>query len=251
MTSHPHAKERGSWVLSHAGRRPGARRRGERLMLAARRDRRDRAGVGAAGVTEVVTPSVLYRVTHRGGEAGGGTLQGVLGLLGLTVMLAFTWPALLLGWAVYGAWVLLHSKVRPSPWAPAVLAAVLFVAAWFWWSNTNHPTPGVRLQAQWWAIQPALGLTFTAWLTRAYGWPGVPRNSSGSGMTGLLDSAVTEGKDEATPPASEDTEVISEANGPTFDDLMDDDEDEPDLSDLELDELINADENEEASNGNE
>lgn len=247
MTNHPHAKERGAWVLSHAGRRPGARRRGERLMLAARRHRRDRAGVGAAGVTEVVTPHLLHRVTHRGGESGGGTLQGVLGLLGLTLVLVLTWPALLLGWCVYGLWVLLHSKVRPSPWAPAVLAAVLFVAAWFWWSNTNHATPGIRLQAQWWAVQPALGLAVTAWLIRAYGWPGVPRNGSTAGMTGLLDSGITDEAVEPTPPVPEATE---ETTGPTFDDLMDDEEDEDDdLSDLDIEDLIAAHEDEEAHRG--
>lgn len=247
MSNHPFAKERGAWVLSHAGRRPGARRRGERLMLAARRDRRDRAGVGAAGVTEVVTPHLLHRVTHRGGESGGGTLQGVLGLLGLTIGLVLTWPALLLGWAVYGAWVLLHSKVRPNPWAPTVLSVVLFFAAWFWWTNTTHATPGVRLQAQWWALQPALGLAITAWLTRAYGWPGVPRSGSTTGMSGLLDSAVAEDKEGTTPPAPTDTE---EATGPSFEDLMDDDEDEDDdLSGLAIEDLIAAHEDEEASNG--
>ena len=237
MSSRPYAKERGAWVLSRAGRRPGARRRGERLMLAARRDRRDRAGVGAAGVTEVVTPGIVYRVTHRGGEAGGSAVLGVLGLLGLTLGLVLTWPALLLGWALYGAWVALHDKVgKPSPWVPGVTAVVLFAAAWFWWSHTTYSTPGIRIQAQWWALQPALALALTAWLTRAYGWPAVPRKTVGgtdSGTyAGVLDAQITDVEDVAeeadTDNTDTDTDVTASPYAGALDAEITDLDDDPD-----------------------
>lgn len=237
MSSRPYAKERGAWVLSRAGRRPGARRRGERLMLAARRDRRDRAGVGAAGVTEVVTPGIVYRVTHRGGEAGGSAALGVLGLLGLTLGLVLTWPALLLGWALYGAWVALHDKVgKPNPWVPGVTAVVLFAAAWFWWSHTTYSTPGIRIQAQWWALQPALALALTAWLTRAYGWPAVPRKTVGgtdSGTyAGVLDAQITDVEDVAeeadTDNTDTDTDVTASPYAGALDAEITDLDDDPD-----------------------
>lgn len=161
----------------------------------------------------------------------------MLGLLGLTLGLVLTWPALLLGWALYGAWVALHDKVgKPNPWVPGVTAVVLFAAAWFWWSHTTYSTPGIRIQAQWWALQPALALALTAWLTRAYGWPAVPRKTVGgtdSGTyAGVLDAQITDVEDVAeeadTDNTDTDTDVTASPYAGALDAEITDLDDDPD-----------------------
>lgn len=174
-------RTRAAWVLSHAGRRPGARRRGERLMLAATRADRASVSAGDVAATETVTPGLLHRVSHR--EDGGlNQLGWLLGLLVLGVFVVWVaGPGLLLGWLVYSVWWWLVPKVGAVKITPLVVIAVLVAVgcAVSWWV---FPTTGfwatvtsVR-HAIWWIGAPA----FATWLAWAWGWSAVKTASSPS-----------------------------------------------------------------------
>ena len=67
-------QERGSWVLARAGHRLGARRRGEKLMVIARRSDRYEVGAGDALFQEVTTRNFIWRSIFR--EEGAANTAG-------------------------------------------------------------------------------------------------------------------------------------------------------------------------------
>lgn len=174
-------RTRAAWVLSHAGRRPGARRRGERLMLAATRADRASVSAGDVAATETVTPGLLHRVSHR--EDGGLNAIGwILGLLVLAVLVVWlAGPGLLLGWLVYIAWWWLVPKIGAVKITPlavlTVLVAVGCAISWWLFPTTGfwETVTSVR-HALWWTGAPA----FAAWLAWAWGWSAVKTASSPS-----------------------------------------------------------------------
>lgn len=174
-------RTRAAWVLSHAGRRAGARRRGERLMLAATRADRARVSAGDVAATEAVTPGLIHRVTHR--EDGGANAAGwMLGLIVAGGVTAWAMgPGLLGGWLIYTAWWWLVPRFGPVRITPlAVLAVIVGVAcgvSW-WFFPTTGLWAGVTAlrHAAWWTGAPA----FAAWLAHAWGWSAVKAGSSPS-----------------------------------------------------------------------
>ncbi|WP_145941602.1 hypothetical protein [Corynebacterium glyciniphilum] len=173
LMSHPHAQVRGIHVRNQAGTSLGARRRGEVLLAAAKADHKASIGAVAEASGEVVTPRLTARLIRgvEGAKATVGRLLAVLVIGGL--VLVFTWPALILGYIIYGIWVQLHSRLTPRTWIAAVAAVVTLVAGWMVWSLVGHATNGDAVKALWWALQPGLGLAYTAWLVRAWGWSAV------------------------------------------------------------------------------
>lgn len=218
MAADRYERTRAAWVLSHAGRRPGARRRGERLMLAATRADRASVSAGDVAATETVTPALLHRVSHR--EDGG--LNAIGWILGLLVLAVFVlWlagPGLLLGWLIYSAWWWLVPKVGPVKITPLAVLAVLVAVgcAVSWWA---FPTTGVWAavtsvrHAIWWIGAPG----FAAWLAWAWGWSAVKTASSPSTKRAGFDrpeSAEVLGEDDGV---DEDDDVLTVDNHWWFD----------------------------------
>lgn len=181
MGTDRYERERGAWVLSRAGRRPGARRRGEKLMLAARRADRDGVDAGDVAATESVTPGLLHRIIHREEDGMNQTGWAVGALVGAGITAWAVGPALLGGAVIYGAWWYLVPRVGPVRIAPlAVVTALtagvcgLIVMAMpptgFWATVT------AARHTAWWVGAPG----FAAWLTYAWGWAAVKSASSPS-----------------------------------------------------------------------
>ncbi|WP_336670109.1 hypothetical protein [Tsukamurella sp. USMM236] len=180
----PHStRERSAWVLSRAGRDPGARRRGEKLAARARRITRDEAGAGDAGVAEVVTRGRFSRRWHKH-EDRRVAWAVAYGLVEAGRALAVG-PGLAIGWAAYGVLYKLVPTRGPLRWrrlavvagvvVPLVLLVVLSIG-WF-----GGPVP---FAAKYAALQAMVGAGRVAWLARAYGWEAVTGGSSGGAGTG-------------------------------------------------------------------
>lgn len=179
-------KERGAWILARAGRRAGARRRGEILMAKARRQERHNVGVGDAAVAEAVTPPWIRRSIMR--EEGLGNQLGwaVYTIAVVAVVGVAVGPALALGWAMYAlwAWRAPAAAVTPRWWPFAATALVVASAAWATWviAPPEQTWLGIWLRAQ-----PAVAFLYAAWLTVAWGWPAVADDrDAGDGVVDLL-----------------------------------------------------------------
>lgn len=173
----PHyTQARSAWVLNRAGRRPAARRRGERLAARARRLARYETGAGDAAVAEVTTRSRFGRMAaERDDHRGRWTVAAALVEAARLVVAG---PAIALSWAIYAAW---YRQVpawgpprwRTLTWATGGVAAVMAVVAGIAWLGAGIPWWG------WWLLaQPVVGVARAAWLAYAYGWDVVPTTSS-------------------------------------------------------------------------
>jgi hypothetical protein len=190
MADARHTKERAAWVTTRAGRRPGARRRGERLRAAGRRIDREGTGSGDAAFTEATTRSLFYRCVMR--EEGAANTAGwlVSTLLWMGGLFVAIGPALLIAKAIYGVWWLVIPVSGPKDYrgkrAPGVMQAIpLWIAsaataaaavgAWFAFESV-HTFLYVYV-----AAQLAIASARAARLTRAYGWPAVAAKTKSAG----------------------------------------------------------------------
>lgn len=141
-------------------------------MARARAAERRDAGVGASDVADAVTPNWFVRSVKR--EEGLADRAGwlVFTLAVCVVLGAAVGPAMLLGWAVYGAWVWRAPQARtaPDPFLLAVTAVILLVGAT---ATVALAPPQDMVLGIWWRVQPGLGLGYSAWLVRAWGWAAV------------------------------------------------------------------------------
>lgn len=180
-------KQRGAWVLARAGRRAGARRRGELLMAKARRADRSAVGVGDAAVAEAVTPPWIKRSIMR--EEGLGNQAGwaLYTVAVVAVVAVAIGPGLALGWAVYAlwAWRAPEAAVRPHWWPLAATALVVAVAMWATWVIAP---PEQMWLGMWLRVQPVAAFLYAAWLTVAWGWPAVADDRDAG--DGVVDLAV-------------------------------------------------------------
>lgn len=169
-------KERGAWVLARAGRRRGARRRGERLMSAARRHERSEAGLGDAVYGEVSTPNIIHRSIFR--EEGALNTAGWAWwtLTWVAWSLVLLGPAWALAWLLYRAWMHQIDRLGPPRMGPAVGAAagVLVVGALVGLWLPPQPL-WVDLLAGYLHLQAVAALGHLGWLSWAYGWPAVQK----------------------------------------------------------------------------
>lgn len=168
-------KERASWVLARAGHSPAARRRGEKLMVSARR--RDRYGVGAgdAAFAEVTTRNAFHRSVFR--EEGAANTMGWLTftLMGAAVLAVLAGPAMLVSRVAYGIWwamVPRWGRMHATPYL--CLALLLCAASWLVHERTG-PSGFAGFLYVYGAAQSVLGLLWAGWLVRANGWPAVSR----------------------------------------------------------------------------
>ena len=166
--SHGHHRTRGAYVLSRAGRRHSARRRGEKLMQTARKIEREEVGAGDAGITEIVTPNFWVRLTSRE-DSGFATI--VMAATMLMVAAFVVGPALLLAKIFYGIRYALLSKLGPMrswPWYVASgISAVLLFGLWFFWK------PEAVAIYWYFSAQIILSLARTGLLIYQYGWSAV------------------------------------------------------------------------------
>ncbi|MDJ0454080.1 hypothetical protein [Gordonia amicalis] len=169
----PHyTQARSAWVLARAGRRPAARRRGERLAARARQVARYDAGAGDAAVAEVTTRSRFGRLAaERDEHRGRWTVLAALVEAGRLVVAG---PAIALSWAIYGTW---YRQVpawgplrwRTLAWATGGVVVAMLMVAGVAWLGGEIPWWG------WWLLaQPVVGAGRAAWLAYAYGWEAVP-----------------------------------------------------------------------------
>lgn len=181
MVQSRHERERAAWVLSRAGRRPGARRRGEKLAAKARRFDRELAGAGDAAFNEITTRNIFYRNVMR--EEGAANVVGwfVLTTGWMFWTAALVGPALVLGAALYGlAWALVPRLGRVKVWPFLVLAPVALtttVTLWILWPPSGWAT---TLLSIWTGLQVVVGPLRAAQLTRANGWAAVAQRAKGA-----------------------------------------------------------------------
>lgn len=174
-------KDRGSWILARAGHSLGARRRGEKLMRTARRHDRYESGAGDATSSEVTTRSIIYRSIFRE-EGAANTLGWVLFTIGwVLVMLILVGPALLVSRIAYGiGWLMVPRWGRLAPGPFIGIALILGITVWLV-GRQWAPEGATGALATFGAIEGVLGVLWTAWLTRAFGWPAVARRHKQSG----------------------------------------------------------------------
>lgn len=165
-------KDRGAWVLARAGRRAGARRRGEILTARARRRDRTGAGIGDAATAEIVTPSMVRRSVMReegAGNTAGWALWTAVWLLSVALLVG---PAWALSRLVYLAWWTTVPRVGRMRSLPLALASLLALAgsigSWWLW-----PPAGIGFLRLYGCAQLVLGLAWCAVLVRANGWAAV------------------------------------------------------------------------------
>lgn len=174
-------KERASWILARAGHRARARRRGEKLMVAARRHDRYEVGAGDASFGEVTTRNAFHRSVMR--EEGAANIAGwfCLTVLSVIVLAILVGPALLVSRIAYGTWWAMVSKWGRMVSPPYLgLAAVLGGIAWL--TLARLPLEGFEgFLVQYGAVQVVLGVAWAAWLVRANGWAAVARRQKQSG----------------------------------------------------------------------
>lgn len=174
-------KERGSWVLARAGHRAAARRRGEKLMVSARRSDRYDVGAGDASFSEVTTRNVLYRSVMR--EEGAANTAGWFCFTAIWVLwlVLLVGPGLVISRIAYGLWwVMVPKWGRMFPLPYVGLAAA---AGGVGWLALDHlALEGfVAVLAHCTAIQLVLGLAWAGWLVRVNGWSAVARRQKQSG----------------------------------------------------------------------
>lgn len=167
-------KARGAYVLARAGRRHGARRRGEQLMAKARRIERDAVGAGDAAAAETVTPNLWMRRIHRREDSGVGAV--VVTALWMLLIIVLVGPALLIAKAIYALRFALVSRLGPMrAWPWLVTAAVALVGAVVTWQLWPPEIAEARL---WLCVQGVGAPVRVAYLVYAYGWQGVSRAKS-------------------------------------------------------------------------
>ena len=175
--THGYHKERGAYVLARAGRRHGARRRGERLMATARKKERGTVGAGDAAATEVITPNIWVRMTQTEDAGFTTILWAATRLIVLALVIG---PAFLIGKALYGLRYALLSRLGPMriwPWLVATgVALAASIATWYVWPAND---PIGRL---WIYLQVVGGFARTAYLVYAYGWLAVQRTPRSGGV---------------------------------------------------------------------
>lgn len=174
-------KERASWILARAGHRARARRRGEKLMVAARRHDRYEVGAGDASFGEVTTRNAFYRSVMR--EEGAANTAGwfCLTVLSVIVLAVLVGPALLVSRIAYGTWWAMVPKWGPMFSPPYLgLAALLGGIAWLALGRLSlEDLEGFLVQYG--AVQVVLGVAWATWLVRANGWAAVARRQKQSG----------------------------------------------------------------------
>lgn len=212
MVQSRHERERAAWVLARAGRRPAARRRGEKLAVKARRFDRELAGAGDAAFNEVTTRSLFYRNVMR--EEGAANTIGwfVLTTGWMFWTAALVGPALVLGAALYGlAWALVPRLGRVRAWpflALALVALATTVTLWMLWPPSGWAP---SLLFIWTALQMICGPLRAAQLTRANGWAAVAQRAKGAATAIAPIEVAIEAEPEPQPtspePVSVDIEV--------------------------------------------
>lgn len=174
-------QERGAWVLARAGRRAGARRRGEKLMVAARRHDRYEVGAGDASFAEVTTRNLFHRSVMR--EEGAANVAGwfCFTVLCALAVVALAGPALLVSRVAYGIWWAMAPRWgRMSSWPYAGLSVLLAGVAWL--ALGRLALAGIEAFLAWYgAVQVVLGVAWAGWLVRARGWAAVARRQKQSG----------------------------------------------------------------------
>lgn len=189
-------RERSAWVLSHAGRNPAARRRGEQLASRARRSTRYEAGVGDAAVGEVLTPNRLHRTFYKSDDHR--LVRALWIIVRESGRIVLAGPGIAAAWALYGLWWRCVGAWGPMRWKPVaalaagVLPVLLIVGGAVLWMN--EPVPFLA----WYAMaQLVIAVARLAWLIRAYGWDAV----SGAAQLGRTRPAVVRITDDpaATP----------------------------------------------------
>lgn len=216
MSDQHWTKERASWVLTRAGRSPAARRRGEKLMAAARRQDRHSANAGDSAYSEVTTRNVFHRNVMR--EEGAANVIGWFcwTVIWMTAVALAIGLAIVLAWAIYGAWYRLTPRLghlRAAPLLGAAITVLLVGFAIIWFSADGESSVSMPVYL---LLQVVVGLGWAAWLTRAYGWQAVKarRKASSSKIAPIrIDVAAAE----APPliPAEPATIQVAEAPEPT------------------------------------
>ena len=162
---HNYYKERSARVLSRAGRRHGARRRGEILLSKSRKNERSAVGAGDVGVAETVTPNIWVR-TVKGENASFANTLIFASLLGLVFI--FFGPALLVAKGIYALRYKLIPQLGPMRiWPWLVLAVVLGGA--FMYLFPIH----LSFAYLYWFVQVSGSMLRMAYLVYAQGWLGV------------------------------------------------------------------------------
>lgn len=218
---------RGRRVYSRAGRSPAARRRGEKLLVAARRIDRGEIGAGDAAVSEVVTPHWLRRSVFR--EDGAQNVMGwfmwtvtYVGFLSLVVGVG-----MVAGWIFYGLWWLLAPKTNGLKFIPAAaLTALLALVLSATFLLGSHDSVGAFVFAVWWRLQVVFAFGWLAFLIYAWGWPAVAsvRSVKPSGSYRIaVDKDVDDEVCETTETAPQEEESMSKAKVVV---ALDDDDDE-------------------------
>lgn len=164
-------QQRGSWVLARAGHSRSAKRRGERLLAAARRRGRYAVGAGDAGFSEATTRGIVHRSIFRE-EGAANTLGWFIFTMGWLALTAVSiGPGLLIGCAAYGLWWAMVSK-----WGP--LKTWPYVGTAFGLMVVMPAAAGAAGYAEHFSVwyltaQFVIGLFWAAYLVRANGWPAV------------------------------------------------------------------------------
>ncbi|GAA4658884.1 hypothetical protein [Gordonia humi] len=194
-------RERSAWVLAHSRAGTSARRRAELLARADRRGQRDQHGLAAAVAQDETTAPLWRRVALGEGRspikaityAGACLVGGIVGGVGAGI-----------GYGAYrGLWQTSPKigRLWTWPWAAAAgigavsllaLDVPLGVSVQF---TRRFPLDLVQIGPWWsWAgWQLVIALATVAWLIRAWGWAGVPKNAA------VRDPRKKDGSFKATP----------------------------------------------------
>lgn len=178
----PHYRERAAYVSSKAGRRLNRRRRAEILVIKARAEERRHTKSEISPIAEAATPNWFKRnIESRDSEKRkpwGPTIGK------LVIVFVFFGPGLLLGKGVYGLSLVLSRWLGPPKWRffliLAALVGALFAASFYW----MPPVDG-ELWRIYWAVQATGGALRGAYLTWAWGWPGVGLHSADAELEAL------------------------------------------------------------------
>lgn len=206
-------QERGSWVLARAGHRLGARRRGEKLMVVARRSDRYEVGAGDALFQEVTTRNFIHRSIFR--EEGAANTAGwavftALWLLAGAVVLGIAFTVSRIAYGIGWALVPRFGRMTMLPYLGAMWAVGGLGALTLYLTKPE----GATAFWSWFVLaQVVIGLVWAAWLVRANGWSAVARREksagSGSVKTVVLDSVTPEELDEQDSTEQEPVEPVT------------------------------------------
>ncbi len=166
-------RERAAWVMTRAGRSPAARRRGEKLIAAARRQDRHAVDAGDSASSEVTTRNIFYRSVMR--EEGPANIIGwfLWTVIWMAAVGLAIGPAIAIAWGIYASWYALLprlGRLRAAPLFGAAALTAVLGAALFWFIGQNGGSTTLLGYA---VIQITVALCWAAWLTRAYGWRAV------------------------------------------------------------------------------